>query len=153
MNKRPVKKPPRVILVAEDDDEDFFLLRRALAKTGLGHLLCHVSNGHQVVEYLEGRGPFSDRKRFPLPDLLILDLKMPRFDGFDVLSWIHNSPDVPQIPVVVFSVSTLYLDELMSAQLGADGYYVKPSDPDEICKILHVISQEWLEPRAVAERS
>src|SRR2546421_3667757 len=97
------KKPPRVILVAEDDDEDFYLLRCALATSRMRLLLCQVRNGKQVMEYLEGLSVYHDRNRFPEPDLLILDLKMPIMDGFDVLAALRRCPHFANLPVVVMS--------------------------------------------------
>src|SRR5258708_37240109 len=78
------------ILLAEDDKNDVFLMKRAFDKAAIGNPLFMVSDGQEVVDYLEGTGKFSDRGKHPLPGLLLLDLKMPLMDGFCVLAWLRT---------------------------------------------------------------
>src|SRR5689334_13298827 len=82
----------KVILVADDDENDVVFLRRAFAKSGLLHTIIHVSDGHKAIEYLLGEGIYADRKSNPFPDLLLLDVKMPKTDGFDVLATLQALP-------------------------------------------------------------
>jgi len=99
----------KVILVADDDENDVFFLRRAFAKSGLLHTLIHVSDGQKAIEYLLGEGIYANRNSNPFPDLLLLDLKMPKTDGFDVLATLQSLPQL-ELPVVVFSTSALTVD-------------------------------------------
>ena len=138
-----------VILVAEDDEDDALILSRTCRKAGLHIRLHFVENGTQAIDYLDGYGKYGDREQFPKPDVLILDLKMPRSDGFDVLAWLRNSPDVPQIPVVILTDSSLPKDKVMAHQLGASRYYVKDADPYRTQKMWLDICREWLKDEPV----
>jgi CheY-like chemotaxis protein len=133
----------KVILVADDDENDVFFLRRAFAKSGLLHTIIHVSDGQKAIEYLLGEGIYADRKSNPSPDLLLLDLKMPRTDGFDVLATLRSLPTL-DLPVVVFSTSALLVDVQMAKKLGALDYVVKPADQDEMVKVALTIHERWL---------
>src|SRR5258705_11740209 len=126
---------PKIILVADDDENDVFFLRRAFAKSGLLHTLIHVSDGQKAVEYLLGEGIYADRKSNPFPDLLLLDLKMPKTDGFDVLATLQSLPGL-ELPVVVFSTSALTVDVQMAKKLGALDYVMKPADQDEMLRVV-----------------
>src|SRR6266404_160025 len=97
----------RCILVAEDDADDVFLLRRATRKAGLSHRVFDVVDGTMVISYLGGEPPFDNRLDYPFPDLLLLDLKMPKMNGFDVLAWLKGRPDMGSLPVVVLSSSSV----------------------------------------------
>src|SRR5690348_15365532 len=93
------------LLIAEDDDNDFTFLELALKIEKFEAQIQRVYDGVEAIEYLAGENRFADRETHPWPDLVILDLKMPRKTGFDVLAWLRNQPDVPIIPVVIFSSS------------------------------------------------
>ena len=133
----------KVILVADDDENDVFFLRRAFAKSGLLHTIVHASDSQKAIEYLLGEGIYADRKSNPFPDLLLLDLKMPRTDGFDVLATLRTLPGV-DLPIVVFSTSALLVDVQMAKKLGALDYVVKPADQDEMVKVALTIHERWL---------
>jgi len=151
MKTEPDPNASRVILLAEDRDDDTILVRLFFQKTGLPHLLLNVTTGCEVVSYLEGLDQFANREQFPQHDLLILDLKMPRMDGFDVLAWLNSSPDRPKVPVVVLSGSERVEDKAMAAQLGARDYYVKSADPNETRDMLNNICSKFLESGHSAE--
>jgi CheY-like chemotaxis protein len=133
----------KVILVADDDENDVFFLRRAFAKCGLPHTIIHVSDGQKAIEYVLGEGIYSDRKCNPFPDLLLLDLKMPRTDGFDVLVTLRSVPEL-DLPTVVFSTSTLMVDIQMAKKLGVVDYIAKPVDQDEMVKVVLTLHERWL---------
>ena len=133
----------KVILVADDDENDVFFLRRAFAKSGLLHTIIHVSDGHKAVQYLLGDGIYADRKSNPFPDLLLLDLKMPGTDGFDVLATLRSVPHL-DVPIVVFSTSGLLVDVQMAKKLGALDYIPKPVDQDEMIKVVLTVHERWL---------
>src|SRR4051812_28573679 len=95
------------ILLAEDDPNDVLLIQRAFQKAGLRIALEVVADGEQAIEYLSGRGIYSNREKYPLPFLLLLDLKMPGIDGFEVLQWIRGQPSLKRLLVVVLTSSIL----------------------------------------------
>jgi CheY-like chemotaxis protein len=134
----------KCILVAEDDEDDMFFLRRAFERAGLPHRLVHVNNGQKVMEYLLGQTPFSDRTQHPFPDLLLLDLKMPKMDGLEVLQAINCQAALQELPVVILSSSGLTADVTAATKLGADDYIVKPGEPDELRKMVLMLNEQWL---------
>jgi CheY-like chemotaxis protein len=136
--------PNRTILVADDDQNDVFFLRRAFQKSGLEHSVVHVSDGQEAIEYLRGDSNYSDRARFPLPALLLLDLKMPKVDGFDVLNWLRGRMDFKELPVVVLSSSSREDDIQRARSLGADDYRVKPADFEQLLLLAQDVSTRWL---------
>jgi CheY-like chemotaxis protein len=133
----------RKILQAEDDENDVFFLRRALQKAGLGHTLLHVHDGQEAVDYLSGNGAFADRGKYPYPDLLLLDLKMPRMNGFDVLDWLRAHPEVKGPPVVVLSSSNHQEDVHKALALGAADFQTKPHDTDGLIEFLQGLNARW----------
>jgi CheY-like chemotaxis protein len=114
------------VLYAEDDPNDVVLLQVVFqARPDLD--LHYVRDGQEAVNYLAGRHPFGDRRIYPLPELILLDIKMPRMSGFDVLAWLRNQPKLLTIPTVVVSSSEQQFDINKAYQLGANAYVVKPS--------------------------
>jgi CheY-like chemotaxis protein len=150
MNKKPRKKLPRVILVAEDDDDDFYLLRCAFENAQLPHSTYQVRDGHHAMDYLRGTGAFRNRRLFPKADLLILDLKMPGMDGYDVLAALRRSRTLAKLPVVVLSGSFLSHDEERVLSLGARAFYVKSAHLAQSSKTIIEICRKWLGNGAVA---
>jgi CheY-like chemotaxis protein len=133
------------ILVVEDNANDAFLLRRALAKTNLPYQLRFVSDGQNALNYLEGVAPYADRQTFPLPGLVLLDLRMPVLDGFDVLRRLGNNPRFGHLPVVVLATSGSDDDRTMAANLGAKAYYTKSTDPRDAVNMFKEVGKQWLE--------
>lgn len=88
-----------VVLIVEDRDDDALLIRKAFARAGVINPLYFVRNGEEAIAYLTGDVPFSNRIEYPLPDIILLDLKMPKIDGFETLTWIRNQPGIRNIPV------------------------------------------------------
>ncbi len=93
------------ILLVEDNQSDVFLVGRAFHKAKVPHLLQVVEDGEQAVAYLSGAGPYADRSRFPLPLFVLLDLKLPRKSGFEVLEWLRRQPAIRRVPVVILTSS------------------------------------------------
>jgi CheY-like chemotaxis protein len=122
------------ILLVEDDPNDTVLIRRAFQKAGFGDSLKIVSDGGQAMQYLQGQKEYGDRARFPLPFLLLLDLKMPGTDGFEVLQWIRRQPDLKRLLVVVLTSSNLQTDVDRAYDLGANSYLVKPVEFSQMCE-------------------
>src|SRR5207247_4698580 len=94
-----------LILVADDSEEDILVMRKAFEKGGGGNPVLAVKSGEEAISYLKGEGPYSNRKEYPLPELLLLDLKMPGRDGFEVLRWIRQRPGLRGMRVVVLTSS------------------------------------------------
>jgi CheY-like chemotaxis protein len=125
-----------VILHAEDDANDAFFVQNAVARAKLDLTLCQVRNGQEAVDYLEGTGPYSDRRAFPEPELLLLDLKMPVLNGFDVLAWVRSQPRFHDLPVFVLSSSEYEEDQQRAKQMGATGYLIKTPDFQNVIRTL-----------------
>lgn len=133
---------PKTILIAEDDAKDVVLFQRAFAEARLPHDLKFVSSGLEVVDYLEGKAPYNDRQKFPIPDLLFLDLRMPKGGGINVLRWLQSNPFLRDLPVIVLTVCDQ--QEREAIDLGAKDYYVKPDSIADLATIFQNISQSWL---------
>ncbi len=135
------------ILLAEDDKNDVYLMQRAFQKASISNPLYLVSDGREVVDYLEGNGRFSDRQKNPMPGLLLLDLKMPLMDGFDVLAWLRTHAQFDTLPVVVLTTSRLPEDITKSLNLGVYDYRIKPSAFEDLVRLLDDVRKCWLDER------
>ena len=133
-----------VILLAEDNEDHVLLTRRAFKQAGLVNPLFVVENGEEVVAYLTGEGKFANRNEYPLPTLLLLDLKMPRKDGFEVLDWIRKQPTLAALRVVVLTTSDRILDVNRAYQLGANSFLTKPVDFRDFVQLSSAIKGYWL---------
>jgi len=134
-----------LILLAEDHPGDVFLMRFALGKAAIPNPLVVASDGQEAIDYLAGDGPYANRKTYPLPDLFLLDLKMPRLNGFDVLTWLKDRPEFDELPIVVLSSSDIEEDIQRAKELGADDYRVKPSGNEKLVKLLQELHARWLQ--------
>jgi CheY-like chemotaxis protein len=134
------------ILLAEDDENDAFLLKRALSNAGVSNPVAHVPDGEDALHYLAGEGVFSDRSKHPFPCLLITDLKMPKFSGFDLLARAKPILESKHLPAIVLSASVADSDRERSLKLGAQAYYVKPSDLGALIALASELKQSWLPP-------
>ena len=144
-----------VILVAEDDPNDLALLRHAVRETQLPVHLSVVRDGEEAIEYLRGNGHFADRARHPLPDLLLLDLKMPRVTGLEVLRWLRRHRECAKIPTIMLSGSGLEADVEEAYRLGVNTYFTKPNELGKLSELLHLLIQYWARsqrPQHVAVR-
>jgi len=131
------------ILLAEDDERDLELITLALRGNGVPINIQRVQDGEQAMHYLQGQEPFADRLTYPFPDLMILDLKLPRFTGLEVLLWRKNHPQCARVPVVVFSGSSLPRDINDAYSLGANSYFTKPDTAEELRDIRGAILHYW----------
>jgi CheY-like chemotaxis protein len=135
----------QIILLAEDDPNDVTLLQRAFQKAGLRDNLKVVRDGEQAIDYLIGKGPYSNRDRYPLPFLLLLDLKMPGTDGFEVLQWVRAEAELKRLLIVVLTSSNLQADVDRAYELGANSYLVKPVEFDEMVNMIQRFEAYWSE--------
>jgi len=135
--------PSLSVLLAEDNRDDAFLMERAFKQHGLMRPPHIMENGADAIAYIAGEGIYSDRVAHPFPNLIILDLKMPRVDGFQVLEWIRDHPDFRVIPTVVWSSSSDPRDVKHAYCLGANGYLCKPNDFPEFKTMLGHLLAFW----------
>jgi CheY-like chemotaxis protein len=135
---------PLRILVAEDQLDDVLFLRRAFAKAGVNAPIYFARDGGEVMNYLQGNPPFENPVEFPLPNLLLLDLKLPRVSGFQVLEWLRAQPGLSRLLVVVFSASGESEDVTRAYALGANAYIIKPHEPDELVRTVERLQNYWL---------
>ena|SRR5882762_4066397 len=133
-----------VILLAEDRDDDVELIRRAFKGGQILNPLFVVKNGEEAIAYLKGEGKYRTRDEYPLPDLLLLDLKMPRVDGFEVLEWVRQQPGFRNLLIVVLTSSEELRDVNRAYQLGANSFLVKPHDFQQFRQTCHILKEYWL---------
>lgn len=132
------------ILLVEDDPADVFRIQRAFRKTNLASSLEVVTDGEKAIDYLSGQEVYQDRDRYPLPSLMLLDLKLPRRSGFEVLSWLRNESDIKHLPVVVLTSSDQQVDIKRAYSLGANSYLTKPPAPNALLEMVQVVGLYWL---------
>jgi CheY-like chemotaxis protein len=143
-----------VILVAEDEETDAMLLRMSAEQAGLSQPIIFVADGKELVSYLQGDPPYANRLQHPLPAIILLDLKMPRMNGFEVLLWLSNRPALKHIPAIVLSSSCSLEDVARARALGASEYYTKPHLLSELTNIFKSLAARWLsKPAAVLPSS
>ena len=133
----------RFILMADDDIDDYYLVRDAFERTSFPADLRLVSDGDELMDYLQKRGQFEDTGDDSLPAMIFLDLNMPRKDGWEVLSEIKAIESFRQIPVIIFSTSSEEEDVLRSYELGASSYIRKPSTFEALMSIIEMIGRYW----------
>jgi CheY-like chemotaxis protein len=131
------------ILLVEDEEGDVFFMRQAMEKAGVLNPLQVVNNGRQAIDYFKGTSKFANREEFPLPCLVLLDLKLPHVMGLDVLKWIRQQPEVATI-VIILTSSNEEADITTAYRLGANGYLVKPHDVRQLTDMAKSIKDFWL---------
>ncbi len=132
------------LLLVEDDANDVMLFRRAKDKSNLANPLQVVEDGEAAVAYLSGQGQYADRNRYPLPALMLLDLKLPRKSGLEVLAWLREQPGLLRLPVVVLTSSKESVDVGQAYDLGANSYLVKPVAFDKLLEMVTALGLYWL---------
>lgn len=133
-----------VILLAEDDENDIALFQRAFRQAQIKNPLQIVRDGEEAIAYLQGDGKFADRAQFPLPTLLLLDLKMPRKSGFQVLQWVRQHPTLKALRILVLTTSSDMRDVNMAYELGANSFIVKSLDIQTFLELVSQIKHCWL---------
>jgi len=131
------------ILMADDDAEECLLVDEALKEAGTCYQLRIVHDGDELLSYLRHCGEYEGGRGAPRPDLILLDLKMPRRDGHEVIQELKNDSCLRQIPVVAFTTSTTSDDVEMVYSLGANSYVAKPSTFGDLVETVKILCQYW----------
>ena len=133
-----------VVLLVEDDPDHVLLIQRAFAKANLVNPLRIVRDGEDAVAYLSGTGAYADRTRHPVPSLILLDLKLPRKSGLEVLSWLRGESHLKLTPVVILSSSSETGDIQQAYALGVNSYLVKPVNFGDLLEMVKSIGMYWM---------
>lgn len=128
----------KTILLVEDDANDVFLFSVAVRHAALALYLQTVADGQQAIDYLQGKGKFSNRNQFPIPDAIVVDLKLPHVNGFEFLAW-WSSSEFISIPVVVLEGSGKQEDQQRAQEMGAILTFTKPCELEQLCEIVEAI--------------
>ena len=138
-------KKPITILMADDDQDDQLLMEEALLEGFPVSRLYFVSDGEELLEYLYGQGQYEDPVKAPRPDLILLDLNMPKKDGREALKEIKTHPKLRHIPVVIFTTSYSAADVTRTYELGANSFVTKPVTFEQLVDVIQTMSKYWFE--------
>lgn len=127
---------PLLILHVEDDENDAILFQKACERAGLPALTFRVAAADEAKSYLMGEGIYADRACYPLPQIIVLDLKMPRMDGFEFLKWLRHTEPFAALPALVFTASISREDKSRAMAEGANSYFVKPASFEALVKMV-----------------
>ena len=141
------------ILIAEDDSRDGVLVQTAFRQVDMPYNLYAVSDGNELLNFLRNQGRYLDSDTAPRPDLVLLDLNMPRKDGRQALAEMKADPNLRGIPVVVISDSSLQEDILRTYDLGGAGFIIKPPTLEKMVEIVKILKQYWFEVVELAGRA
>jgi CheY-like chemotaxis protein len=132
------------VLYVEDEPNDVFLMRHAFQSADIDHPVVALRDGQEAIDYLRGHGKHENRANFPLPCLMITDIKMPRVNGFDLLRWLQSQPELSSLPVIALSSSCHEKDLQKALGLGARAYRVKPSGLEGLLRFAKEVKDLWL---------
>ncbi len=132
------------VLLVDDSKEDLFMMRYAFRRAGVRNRVIEVQSGRQAIDYLNGVGAYEDRRRYPLPCIIITDLKMPEVDGFAFLAWLQGRDEFARVPRIVVSASSDEGDRRRAVRLGSCAYFVKPGDLDELVRVVKHMNSSWI---------
>ena len=144
-------REPITILMADDDPEDVMLAEDALDEARLANNFFSVADGEELIDYLNHRGDYQDPDDAPRPGLILLDLNMPRMNGFEALEQIKSDPDLRSIPVVVLTTSRAEEDVYKSYDLGVNSFISKPVSFDGLVEAMKSLGKYWFEIVALPE--
>ena len=142
-----------LILIVEDREDDILLMQRAFRQAALTNPVQYVRTGEDAIAYLSGEGQFSNRAEFPLPVLILLDLKLPGIDGFELLYWIRRQHTLLVLPVVILTSSNQYRDVNRAYALGANSFFVKDLDFQHTVVLAGLLRDYWLKKASTPEAS
>src|SRR5580704_17786193 len=131
------------ILLVEDEENDAMLLKMAFKKNSILNPFHWVKDGLEAIAYLNGEGVYANHALYPFPEVLIVDLKMPRMSGLELLQWIRDHSEYKVIPTIIMTSSRQYSDIEKAYELGANTYMIKPSSFDDLAKIVKLAHEYW----------
>ena len=134
----------KTILLVEDSEDDLRLMRHAFEEVKCKHPLQEVRNGEEAMAYLKGDGPYSDRTRFPLPIIMLLDLNLPKKNGFEVLTWVRTQPGLKRLAIFILTASMRSEDVECAYYLGATSYLTKPSNLETLATMMRCLC-DWVQ--------
>ena len=135
----------QTILLVEDDENDVLFMKMAMETAGIAAGLQVAEDGEQALDYLKGQGQYADRVAHPLPSLVLLDLKLPRVLGMEVLKWIREQPGFDMMVVIMLTSSQQRSDISKACSLGANSYLVKPPNPLHLTELVDLVKRYWLQ--------
>lgn len=146
-----------IILMVEDNADDAHLITRAFERAGVVNPVRRLRDGEEAMAYLAGIGRYSDRIQHPIPAVILLDLNMPKFNGYQLMVWLRTQPEIKRIPVVVLTESNDTPSINRAYDAGANSYLVKATAPHDIGRIVELVQSYWLglneRPRLVLQRN
>jgi CheY-like chemotaxis protein len=135
---------PQTFLLVDDSEDSLFLLRAAFEMAKCQHPLQEAHNGEEAIAYLKGEGAYADRDKFPLPTIMLLDLSMPKKNGFDVLTWVRAQPGLKRLAIIVLTASIRSIDVARAFDLGATAFLVKPGNLDSLATMMRCLG-DWVQ--------
>lgn len=126
----------RTILLVDDNEDDVFIMQSVFQKLQIPNPIQTLTDGDDAIAYLNGDGRYGDRIRYPLPTVVLLDLNMPRRNGFEVLAWIRAQPALKSLTVYILSASMRQVDVEQALALGANWYLIKPSQLEALMDLM-----------------
>jgi CheY-like chemotaxis protein len=139
-----MKGEPIVILVVEDDPAHIEIIRRNFEVSRLANRLISVEDGQAALDYLNRKGKYNDADKFPMPNLILLDLRLPKVDGLEVLKIIKSDRKLNIIPVVILTTSSVVSDMVKAYELKANSYLVKPVDFIQFSRLMETFGYYWV---------
>ncbi|MCJ8281898.1 MAG: response regulator [Rivularia sp. ALOHA_DT_140] len=132
------------ILLVEDDPNDILFIERAMRRSKLSNPMQIVRDGDEAVAYLSGNEKYANRDNYPLPGIIILDLKLPRRSGLEVLEWLRQQPIIKRIPVVILTSSKEHIDVNRAYDIGVNSYLLKPANYNALNELIETLNAFWL---------
>jgi len=133
-----------VVMLVDDSADDLELMRVAFKRAGVRNPIAQAYSGEQAIAYLAGEGQYADRQQFPLPRLIITDLKMPGLDGFELLKWLREHPAFEGVPKIVLTTSGHDEDRKQALASGCSAYFVKPNELEGLVNLVRAINSDWI---------
>jgi CheY-like chemotaxis protein len=134
----------QTILLVDDSENDLILMRMAFKKAKCNIALQEVHDGEEAIAYLKGEGPYCDRNKFPLPAIMLLDLNMPKMNGFDVLVWVRAQPVLKRLAIIILTASMRSDDVERAFDLGATSFLVKPGKLETLAAMMRCLC-DWMQ--------